>query len=325
MPRALPTTRALGLTMRMTWSDGTPYLEELVTGVYAYVQPDGGWMVNNCGVITDAAGDVVLVDSTSTERRNRALLAEIARVAPGEIKIAVNTHHHPDHTYGNGFLPASTTIIAHRLCREGVLRAGLAATEELPADYGDLTVRAPDVTIEHDATLHVDGFGVDLLVLGPAHTTHDIAVWLPAQKVLFTGDLTFAGGHPIILEGSVAGFKAALQRMRELAPEALLPGHGPVCRGAEIARLLDEHEAYIDHIAEVATESYAAGLTPLEAARQHLDDGPYREWREGERLVCNLHRAYAELTDYVAPVELRIPSMWPEIIELHGGPIVSHA
>ena len=309
----------------MSWSDATPYVEELATGAYAYVQPDGSWMINNCGIIVDGTGSAVLVDTTSTERRNRALLAEIARVAPGDLKIAVNTHHHPDHTYGNGFLPASTTIIGHRLCREGVLRAGLAATKELPTDYGNLTVRPPDMTIEHDVTLHLDGFSIELLVLGPAHTTHDIAVWLPEQKVLFTGDLTFAGGHPIILEGSVAGFKAALQRMRELGPEALLPGHGPVRRGAEITRMLDEHEAYIDHIAEVATESYAAGLTPLQAAQQHQDDAPYRDWREGERVVCNLHRAYAELTGYVAPVELRIPSLWPEMITLHGGPIVCHA
>ena len=57
-------------------------------------------------------------------------------MAPGGPRIAVNTHHHPDHTYGNGFLPRTTTIIGHHLCREGVLRAGLKATEELPADYG---------------------------------------------------------------------------------------------------------------------------------------------------------------------------------------------
>ena len=63
-------------------------------------------MVNNCGVITDASGDVVLVDTTSTEKRNRALLAEVAGVSERDPKIAVNTHHHPDHTYGNGFLPA---------------------------------------------------------------------------------------------------------------------------------------------------------------------------------------------------------------------------
>src|SRR4051812_15244012 len=121
------------LTGAMTWDDGSAYLQELAAGVYGYVQPDGGWMVNNCGVITDGSGDAVLVDTTSTEKRNRALLAEVAGVAARDPKIAVNTHHHPDHTYGNGLLPATTTIVGHHLCRAGVLRAGHKAQAELPA------------------------------------------------------------------------------------------------------------------------------------------------------------------------------------------------
>ena len=74
----------------MTWDDGSAYLQELAPGVYAYVQPAGGWMVNNCGLITDSSGDAVLVDTTSTEKRNRALLAEVAGVAARDPKIAVN-------------------------------------------------------------------------------------------------------------------------------------------------------------------------------------------------------------------------------------------
>ena len=131
MAAALVGDALVRLTGAMTWDDGSAYLQELAPGVYAYVQPAGGWMVNNCGVITDGSGDAVLVDTTSTEKRNRALLAEVAGVAARDPKIAVNTHHHPDHTYGNGFLPASTTIIGHHLCREGVLRAQLKATHEL--------------------------------------------------------------------------------------------------------------------------------------------------------------------------------------------------
>jgi cyclase len=308
----------------MTWDEGTAYLEEMAAGVYAFVQPAGGWMVNNCGVITDASGDAVLVDTTSTEKRNRAFLAEVAGVAARDPKIAVNTHHHPDHTYGNGFLPPTTTIIGHHLCREGVLRAGLAATKELPADYGDLTVRPPDVTFDDRMTLHLNEFPVELMVMGPAHSTNDVGVWLPEQKVMFAGDLAFSGGHPIFLEGSMLGFKAAVQQMRDLAPEVLLPGHGPVCRGDEVGRVLDDLEGYVDHIAAIATESYTAGLTPLEAAQKHKS-GPYADWPEAERVVCNLHRAYVELTDYEAPFRLSIPNLWPEMVELHGGPIVSHA
>ncbi len=51
----------------MTWSDGKPYVDELTAGVYAYIQPVGGWMVNNCGVVVDGSGAAVLVDSTSLE------------------------------------------------------------------------------------------------------------------------------------------------------------------------------------------------------------------------------------------------------------------
>lgn len=309
----------------MGWDDGAPYLEELAAGVYAFVQPDGGWMVNNCGVITDGSGDAVLVDTTSTERRNRALLAEVAGVAARGPRIAVNTHHHPDHTYGNGFLPDTTTIVGHHLCRAGVLRAGLAATAELPADYGDLTVRPPDVTFTDGLTLHLDGFLVELTTMGPAHSTHDVGVWLPEQRVLFAGDLAFSGGHPIFLEGSALGFKAAAQRMRALEPAALLPGHGPALRDEEVGRVLDELEGYVDYIVDLATASYAAGLSPLEAAQKAKVDSPYRTWPESERVVANLHRAYVELTDYESAIPLIIPALWPEMVALHGGPIVSHA
>jgi cyclase len=239
----------------------------------------------------------------------------------------VNTHHHPDHTYGNGFLPAATTIVGHHLARAGILRAGLAATQELPADYGDLVVRPPDVTFSDGLTLHLEGFPVELITMGPAHSTNDVAVWLPEQKVLFAGDLAFSGGHPIFMEGSMLGFKAALDRMRALAPEALVPGHGPACRsGEEVTRVLDDLDGYVAYISALATESYAAGLTPLEAAQKAAQgDNPYRDWPEGERVVCNLHRAYVELTDYEPTVTLNIPSLWPEMVALNGGPIVSHA
>jgi cyclase len=64
---------------RVSWDDGTPYVDELAAGVYAYVQPDGGWMVNNCGTVVDGSGTAVMVDTTSTEKRNRAVLAEVRR------------------------------------------------------------------------------------------------------------------------------------------------------------------------------------------------------------------------------------------------------
>ena len=167
------------------------------------------------------------------------------------------------------------------------------------------------MTVAADTTLHLDEFPVELLVMGPAHSTNDIGVWLPEQRVMFAGDLAFSGGHPIFLEGSLDGFRSAVRRMRDLAPAALLPGHGPACRGDEVGKVLDDLEGYVDWIAELARESYAAGLTPLEAA-QKAAGGPYADWPEGERVVCNLHRAYVEQNpDYEPPTPLIIPASGP--------------
>jgi glyoxylase-like metal-dependent hydrolase (beta-lactamase superfamily II) len=310
----------------MTWDDGAPYVEELATGVFAYVQPDGGWMVNNCGVVVDGSGTAVLVDTTSTEKRNRAVLAEVAKVSTGSPYAAVNTHHHPDHTYGNGFLPAETLIVGHEKCREMVLAAGLEATKVIAApDYGELVLRPPTLTFDHRMTLHLGDFPVELRHVGaPAHTTNDVLVWLPEQKVLFSGDLAFNGGQPFVLEGSIAGFRSAIAQMLELAPEVLAPGHGPVCRGEDVPRLLGAMDDYLAFVEEVAAASYAAGLTPLEAAQQNRDN-PFSAWAETERFVGNLHRAYTEFGGNPAGRALTVPSVWPDMVAFHGGPIACHA
>jgi cyclase len=311
--------------IRVTWDDGTAYVDTLAAGVYAYVQPEGGWMVNNCGLVVDGGGTAVLVDTTSTERRNRAVLAETASLSVGSPRALVNTHHHPDHTYGNGFLPPETLVIGHERCREEVIAAGLEATRVITApDYGDITVRPPELTFSDRMTLHLEGFAVHLQHVGRAHTSNDVIVWLPEQRVLFAGDLAFSGGQPFLLEGSVAGFRGAIAQMRALEPQVLAPGHGPVCRGDDVGRLLDDLDAYVAYVADVAAESYAAGLTPLEAAQKHRDN-PYRGWAETERFVGNLHRAYSELAGNPVDTRITVGSVWPEMVAFHGGSIACHA
>ena len=78
------------------------------------------------------------------------------------------------------------------------------------------------------------------------------------------------------------------------------------------------------YVAEVAADSYAAGLTPLEAAQKHRDN-PYSAWAETERFVGNLHRAYSELAGNPLDTRLTVPSVWPDMVTFHGGPIACHA
>ena len=269
----------------------------------------------------------MLVDTTSTEKRNRAVLAEVAKVSTGAPKAVVNTHHHPDHTYGNGFLPAETLVIGHEKCRDEVLHAGLEATKVITApDYGNLTLRPPELTFPDRLTLHLADLAVELHHVGqPAHTTNDVIVWVPEQKVLFTGDLAFNGGQPFVLEGSIAGFRLAIAQMRALGPEVMAPGHGPVCRGEDVDRLLSAMDGYLEYVEQVAAESHAAGLSALEAAQKHADN-PYSDWAETERFVGNLHRAYTEIEHGTDEwTRLTVPGVWPDMVAFHGGPIACHA
>jgi glyoxylase-like metal-dependent hydrolase (beta-lactamase superfamily II) len=294
-----------------------PELSEVAPGVLAYVQPDGSWMVNNTGAVVGSSA-VMLIDTTSTERRNRALLGAVDQRAGGlPIRAAVNTHHHGDHTYGNWLLPPGIPILAHRRCREEMLRTGLVAQILFPTvDYGKVELLPPTLTFDKTITLHVDQVRVELIFVGPAHTVGDVIAWLPDQGVVFTGDIVFHGGHPFLTEGSLANYPAALERLRELGARVLVPGHGPLAAPDVLEGLLD----YAEWMATLARDGFAAGQEPLEVARR-ADLGRFATWSEPERLVGNVARAYSELRGEPWATPLDLPSIARDMVEFNGGPL----
>lgn len=107
-----------------------PELVAVAPGVHAYLQPDGSWMINNTGVV-GSDDTLLLVDTTSTEARNRALFASVASVRATDPAYVINTHHHGDHTFGNWLVPPSTVIVGHEACRDEVLAAGLMIASQV--------------------------------------------------------------------------------------------------------------------------------------------------------------------------------------------------
>ena len=294
-----------------------PRLEEVSPGVYAFIQPDGSWWINNTGFLTGAGG-VVAVDTCSTERRTRAYLDAIRSVSDRPVRALVNTHHHGDHTHGN-YLFRPAAVIGHRQCREQVLAFGHPNWDGVfsPVDFGHLDIEAPFVTFTDRLDLHVDDLLVELHYIGtPAHTTNDVVAWIPERKVLFAGDLAFNGGTPFVLMGSVSGSLAALERLRTLGAEIVVPGHGDVC-GPEV---FDGIGRYLEFVQHAASEGRASGLSPLEAARK-ADLGPFTGLGDAERIVGNLHRAYAELDGAApgAPIDLR--AAIGDMVAYNGGPL----
>ncbi|WP_429952315.1 MBL fold metallo-hydrolase [Leucobacter allii] len=173
-----------------------PTLQEVAGGVWAYVQPDGGWMVNNMGLIAGADG-ATSIDATSTEPRMRAYLAAVARTTPAPVRRLVLTHAHPDHCNGASLLP-DAEVIAHRAVAEELARPHALAPHIFePFAQGDIRARRPTLVFEDAIALLDAERRIEVRHPGgPAHTAGDAYVWLPDDGVLFTGDLVFSGGTP---------------------------------------------------------------------------------------------------------------------------------
>jgi cyclase len=296
------------------------YLLEVAEGIYGYIQPDGGWCINNTGFLTGRNG-VISIDASSTERRTRALIDAIASVSSQPVRTLVNTHHHGDHTYGN-CLFQSATIVAHERTRATIkacgLRHGTGTWEEV--DWGNLELAPPFLTYSTGVTLWSDDLRADVRYVGtPAHTTNDSFIHIPEKSVLFCGDLLFNGGTPSLLYGSLSGSIEVLQNViRPLGASTIIPGHGPV-GGPE---LIDVVLGYLAFVTELAREGKAAGLSPLEAARQ-ADLGVYAAWTEPERLVGNLHRAYLELSGGERGARLDARAALRDMVAYNGGHLLT--
>ncbi|MBO2450670.1 MBL fold metallo-hydrolase [Actinomadura barringtoniae] len=295
---------------------GTPHLHEVSDGIYGYIQPDGTWWINNTGFLVGERG-VVSVDACSTERRTRAYLDTIGSVTPMPVRTLVNTHHHGDHTFGN-YLFSGATIVAHEGTRDGALAWGrpFDAPYWSEVDWGDVEIEPAFLTYTEGVTIWVDDLRCEVRHVGsPAHTTNDSIVWVPDRGVLFCGDLLFNGGTPFLMQGSVAGaIKVLEEEIVPLGAETIVPGHGPVAGPELIAGVV----AYARFVLATAEKGRAAGLSPLECARE-TDLGDYAGLTDSERIVGNLYRAYAELDGEAPGAQIDLVSALDDMVAYNGG------
>jgi cyclase len=293
-----------------------PSLEEVSPGVFAYLQLHGQWGLNNAGFVL--AGDgLTVIDSCFTERRSRDFAAAVHRTAGGQaVRTLVNTHHHGDHTHGN-YVFGQVAIVGHEKCREEVIAAGLGTKALWPyVDWGEIVVTPPNITFRDRLTLYAGDLEVQLIYVGPAHTTNDIVAWLPGPRVLFTGDVVFNGGTPFVVMGSLSGSLAALDMLRALEPAIVVPGHGPVTN----ASVFDDTERYLRFVADAARTGYEADVPPLDLARA-TDLGDFAALHDSERLVANIHRAYAELAGRPPGAPIPLGAVFPDMIAYNGGEV----
>ncbi len=295
---------------------GPPRVEEVSDGIHAYIQPDGTWWINNTGFFVGSRG-VISVDACSTERRTRAYLDAIGAVTPLPVRTLVNTHHHGDHTFGNYLFPGAT-IVGHERTRTGIAEWGMPRDAPIwtDVDWGDIELEPPFLTYTEGVTLWVDDLRCEVTHVGTAaHTNNDSIVWVPERELLFCGDLLFNGGTPFLVQGSIAGAIEVLETvLKPLGARTIVPGHGPVAG----PQLIDEILAYLRFVQRTARDGKAAGLAPLEVARE-VDLGEFADLKDRERIAGNLHRAYAELDGAEPGARIDVVAALGDMITYNGG------
>ncbi len=280
-------------------------LVKLSDRAYGYLQKDEGLGWSNAGLIAGKGG-ALLIDTLFDLPLTKRMLDEIAGKVGKPIRQLVNTHHNGDHCWGNQ-LVADAEIIAHRSFRDEMMKTSpdiLQALKGAPADdpamsllgkamapfdFSGIELTPPTLTFDKSLTVYIDDREVDLIHVGPAHTSTDVIVFFPEERVLYAGDIIFRLCTPIGWEGSYENWIAALDRIIELNPEKIVPGHGPLC-GTEGA---SEMRDYLEYVYKEARACFDREMTAAEASKK-IDLGPYAGWTEPERIIFNVSRAYRE-------------------------------
>lgn len=291
-------------------------LTDLGRGTFAYLQPDGSWGWSNAGLITD--GDQsLLVDTLFDLKLTRQMLDTMRDAAPkaaGRIGTLVNTHHNGDHCYGNECVHGAEIIASVHATEEmkreqpamlaGFMKAapglGLMGDYFLHCfrafDFEGITPTLPTTTFSGHLTRKVGDKTVELIEVGPAHTGGDVLVHVPAERTVFTGDILFIEGTPIMWAGPVGNWIAACDQILALDCETVVPGHGPVTdkRGVKAV------QAYLAYIRDEARKRFDAGLSARDAAHD-ITLGDYDSWGDAERIAVNVATLYREFANDASP------------------------
>lgn len=261
----------------LVWTPAATALmsRELAPGVFA-VFPDDAERKSAAGIPVATSGGfvvgqnkVLLIDTMINRNLANQLLALVAEQSKAPIQYAVNTSYHGDHTYGNQFLPESTEIIQHANTQTYVqtnFKNDIAFMSKFfgsDSGLGELEPQTAEILIKDGESRNIDLGGkiVRVMHLGFAQTKGDLFVYVPSDKVLFTGNPILSGGPSFswLLDGQPAAATATLKRIRSEFPAdtIIVPGHGvPTDMGA-----VDRHIAYLEELQREVASAKAEGLT----------------------------------------------------------------
>ncbi|MDP1794269.1 MAG: MBL fold metallo-hydrolase [Acidimicrobiales bacterium] len=282
---------------------------EIADGVKAWLLPGGGWGLSNSGLVTSGE-ESLLVDTLFDLELTAEMLSGFAPVLRGApIATVVNTHANGDHCYGNSLVPDAAIVASRAAAHEmdetppalmaGMVRAAPNMEPVLgdwitaafgPYNFEGIELRPPTTTFDGTLTVQVGDRAVELIEVGPAHTAGDVIAHVPDASVVFTGDIVFHQGTPIMWAGPIQNWIAACDTICALDPTVVVPGHGPLTDADGVRATRD----YLAFLREETQQRFDAGMTYLDAALD-IDLGAFADLGEKGRIVVNVHNMYRSL------------------------------
>ncbi|OGW36144.1 MAG: MBL fold metallo-hydrolase [Nitrospirae bacterium GWD2_57_9] len=213
-------------------------LTKIADNVYSYIgQKDASpthSFAANAGIVIGRDG-ILVIDTLISAKEAQRFLADIRKVSDKPIKFVVNTHTHLDHAFGNCvFAKLGATVISHDADRRLLEKVGEATLKNIanfglkPEDMIGTEIVYPALTFSERMTIDLGGETVELIRTAPSHTEGSVIVYLPARKLLFSGDILFTDFHPFMADGDVPGWARTLDSLIAMDVERIVPGHGPL-------------------------------------------------------------------------------------------------
>ena len=240
----------------------------------------------NPSFVVTSAGTVV-IDTPQLPTRAVAMRKEVE--SHGPVRYLINTEHHVDHIFGNHWFRGAGTVVNHKGLYDNFMKVHPEldpfeyALEAIPTDDPDGAALVPDRDAYHadlnsgtvvftgDLSLRVGDHDFHLLHT-PGHTPGQLAVHVPQERMVFTGDSIFSGCQTWLMTSDVDQWLASLEIIRALDVDTLVPGHGPV---TDLSYVDKQRSVLLGWKAAVA-QAVAAGWTKEETqARVKFPDlGP---------------------------------------------------
>lgn len=276
--------------------------QEIAAGVFINTFYRGctpGFVVTDEGLILI---DTPLIPKQASDWRN-----QIEMEAPGlPILFVFNTDHHRGHALGNQYFRPSSVIAHERAYKEMSgytenfkerVYNSFKREPEIQEQLTNIEIVLPDVTFTDSARLQYGGRELHLIYAG-GHTPATSIAWLPKEKIAFVGDILWVDQHPYMAQADSLEWIEALQRIRALGAEKLVPGHGPVCGPEDTVKV----EEYIRFKRRRVRDYYRAGKTKNEAKSglvgEMLEQFPIpleRKAKIESQIKSGINRVYREI------------------------------